>query len=141
MIIHKSITVARPADVAFKIFVEEIGQWWPTDKYSFIGPEANVIIEPRKGGRFYETAPDGNEYVIGEVLVYEPGSRLTVTWTGNVGSTEIDIRFTADGSGTRIDLAHSGWEKLAGGEQASAGYSAGWDEILGLFVRHADATR
>src|SRR6266540_5125103 len=92
MIVHKTVTIARPPDVAFKIFVEEIGQWWPLDKYSFLGPEATLILEPREGGRFYETAPDGREYVIGEVLHYEPGVRLTYTWTGNVGVTEVDIR-------------------------------------------------
>jgi uncharacterized protein YndB with AHSA1/START domain len=141
MIVHKSITVARPVDVAFKIFVEEISQWWPLDKFAFLGPDSTLTIEPREGGRFVETAPDGREYVIGEVLHYEPGVRLTYTWTGNVGVTEVDIRFTAEGNGTRIDVAHSGWEKLADGEEAAARYNSGWDGVLGAFVRYADETR
>jgi uncharacterized protein YndB with AHSA1/START domain len=141
MIVHKSVTIARPPDVAFKIFVEEIAQWWPTDKYSFIGPDATPIIEPRVGGRFYETAPDGREYIIGEVLHYEPGVRLTYTWKGNVGVTEVDIRFTAEGAGTRVDVAHSGWEKLPDGETAAGQYSTGWDEVLGYFTRHAEGSK
>ncbi len=141
MIVHKSVTIARPPDVAFKIFVEEMTQWWPLDKYSFLGPDATLTIEPRAGGRFIETAPDGREYEIGDVLRYESGARLTVTWNHEEGKgmTEIDIRFTAEGAATRIDLTHSGFEKLAAAEQTSAGYDAGWDEILALFVRHADA--
>ena len=139
MIVHKSITVSRPPDVAFKIYVEEMTQWWPLDKYSFLGPDATLTIEPRAGGRFVETAPDGREWVIGEILHYEPGARLTHTWTHQEGKgvTEIDVRFTADGNGTRIDVAHSGFEKLADPEQLSAGYDTGWDEVLAGFVAYA----
>jgi uncharacterized protein YndB with AHSA1/START domain len=143
MIVHKSVTLSRPPDVAFKIFVEEMTQWWPLDKYSFLGPDSTLTIEPRAGGRFVETSPDGREYLIGEVLRYEPGTGLTFTWTHREGKgvTEIDILFTAEGNGTRIDVAHSGFEKLADPEQMSAGYGAGWDEILAEFVRHADASK
>lgn len=141
MIVHKTVTVSRPPDVAFKIFVEEINQWWPLADYSFLGPDATIVMETRKGGRFYQTTPDGNEYEIGEVLHYEPGVRLTYTWTGNAGTTEVDIRFTADGNGTRIDVAHSGWEKLADGETHAANYTTGWDGVLGAFVRYADEAR
>lgn len=143
MIVHKTVTVARPPDVTFKLFVEEITQWWPLDKYSFLGPDATLTIEPHAGGRFIETAPDGSEYVIGEVLRFEPGARVTYTWTHREGKgvTEVDIRFTAEGNGTRIDVAHSGFEKLADGEQLSAGYGAGWDEVLAAFVGHADASK
>ena len=139
MIIHKTITVARPPDVAFKIFAEEMTQWWPLDKYSFLGPDATLTMEPRAGGRFVETAPDGREHVIGEVVRYEPGVRLTYTWTHMEGKgvTEIDIRFTADGNGTRIDLAHGGFDKLADAEQLSASYDSGWNEVLAAFAGYA----
>ena len=38
------------------------------------------------------------------------------------------------GDGTRVDLAHSGIEKM--GEQAH-GLSTGWDEVLSFFVQAA----
>jgi uncharacterized protein YndB with AHSA1/START domain len=140
MIVHKTVTVARPPDVTFKMFVEEIAQWWPIEKFSFLGPNSVLTIEPRAGGRFTERAPDGREYTIGEVRNYEPGARLTVTWTHerNLGTTEIDIRFTAVAEGTRIDLAHSGWERLAD-ESVAARFQGGWDMVLGRFVSHAVA--
>ena len=143
MIVHKSITVARPVDVAYKIFVEEITQWWPLEHYAFLGPDSTLTIEPHAGGRFVETAPDGREYVIGEVLRYEPGTRLTYTWTHREGKgvTEIDIRFTAEGNGTRIDVAHSGFEKLADAEQLATSYDGGWNAVLDAFLRYADASR
>ena len=139
MIVHKTVTVSRPPDVAFKIFAEEMTQWWPLDKYSFLGPDATITIDPHDGGRVVETAPDGREYVIGEVLHYEADARLAYTWRHQEGKgvTEIDIRFTAEGNGTRIDVAHSGFEKLADAEQLSAGYDTGWDEVLDGFVAYA----
>lgn len=140
MIVHKSVMVTRPADVAFKIFVEEIGQWWPLDKFSFLGEGTVITMEPRKGGRFYERTPDGREYVIGEVTRYEPGTRLTYTWNheNDAGTTEIDIRFTPQGSSTRVDIAHSGWERLAD-DTIAARYDGGWDAVLGYYVAHAGA--
>lgn len=140
MIIRKTVRVARPPDVVFKIFVEEIGRWWPNERYMFLGAESKATIEPRVGGRVRNRHPDGREYVVGEVLRYEPGSRLTFTWNhgDGQGTTEIDVRFTADDAGTRVDLEHSGWERLADAERKSAGFSAGWDEILELFVGYAE---
>jgi hypothetical protein len=44
------------------------------------------------------------------------------------------VRFTADHAGTRVDLEHGGWERLADAEQRSARYSHGWDKILDFFV-------
>jgi uncharacterized protein YndB with AHSA1/START domain len=138
MIVHKSITVARPADVAFKIFVEEIQQWWPLEHYSFLGPDASIVIEPRQGGRFYQTAPDGREYTIGEVLNYEPGERLTYTWNHQQakGTTTVDIRFIPEGSSTRVEVAHSGWENLSDETQA-ASYDSGWNGVLAAYAKHA----
>ena len=140
MIVHKSITVARPADVAFKIFVEEIQQWWPLESYSFLGPDATITIEPREGGRFFQSSPDGREYTIGEVTGYEPGRRLAYTWNHGQdrGTTHVEIRFIAEGSSTRLEVAHSGWESLTD-QTLAAGYDSGWNPVLAAYVEHADS--
>lgn len=138
MIIHKSVTVARPPDIAFKLFVEEMAQWWPIDKYTFLGEGSVITMEPRVGGRFFERTPDGREYTIGEVLRCEPGTRLTYTWNHGEGegTTEIDIRFTAEDAGTRVHLAHSGWERVAD-DALAARYEAGWDDLLRFYLAYA----
>ena len=91
--------------------MEEIGRWWPNEKYMFLGAESKATIEARVGGRVYNGHPDGREYAIGDVFRYEPGARLTFTWNhgDDQGTTEIDVRFTADHAGTRVDLEHGGW--------------------------------
>lgn len=137
MIVHKTITVPRPPDVAFKIFVDEIAQWWPSQSHSFVG-EGKPTIEPRAGGRYYERNAAGDEYTIGEVLAYEPGERVSFTWNHGEGkgTTEVDIRFTAEGAGTRIDLTHSGWERLTDPSLGDS-YNNGWDNVLGYYLKLA----
>jgi hypothetical protein len=65
MTIHKSIRVEGPAEIAFKLFCEQIGQWWPKGP-SFGGKHATgMFIEGRVGGRFYQVYADGTEFEIG----------------------------------------------------------------------------
>jgi hypothetical protein len=62
MIIRKSIRVEQPQPITCRIFCGEIGQWWPKGP-SFNGkPLAEMVIEGRVGGRFYERYVDGTEY-------------------------------------------------------------------------------
>ena len=136
MIIHKTIKVGRPADVAFKLFADQLGSWWPTQSHSFIeGGNATSVLEPRVGGRLYEHNPEGKEYTIGEVTAYEPGKLVAFSWNHGEGKgvTQVEVRFTAEGEGTRIDLKHSGWENMAEPKQAM-GYDSGWDTVLAYYL-------
>jgi hypothetical protein len=53
----------------------------------------------------------------------------------------IDIHFTAEGGGTRVELTHSSWEKL--GDAASAlreRYDSGWGTLIErCFADYANA--
>jgi hypothetical protein len=68
--IRKSIKVERPPEISFKVFCEQIGRWWPKGP-SFGGKIlADMFIEARVGGRFYEVYDDGTEFEIGRVTTY-----------------------------------------------------------------------
>ena len=62
MTIRKSIRVDRSPQIAFKVFTEEIGAWWPLKEgFSFArdhGPK-DIFIEGHVGGRFFERFSDG----------------------------------------------------------------------------------
>jgi uncharacterized protein YndB with AHSA1/START domain len=141
MIVRKSVTVNVPADRAFRAFTDEIGQWWPLDKgFSFGGELAkDMFMEGREGGRLYERFSDGNEYLYGNVLAYEPPTRVVFSWPSEAAEpTEVEVRFTPEGESTRIDLEHRGFERL--GEQAEKAfgeYDQGWVEVLGHFEKYA----
>ena len=80
----------------------------------------------------------------GEVVAFEPGARLSITWNGNPRNkaddgeqprrieTLVEISFLADTDGTRIELVHSGWipgDPLS--EEESASHRDGWCFFMG----------
>ena len=138
MTIRKSIKVERSPEISFKAFCEEIGQWWPKGP-SFGGKDlADLRIEGRVGGRFYERYTDGTEFNIGQVTAYQPPTLVAFTWRAPSwdGATQVQVRFLADGSGTRVELEHGGWEKDAKIGDSRKGYDGGWDRMLGLYQAH-----
>jgi len=141
MTLRKSIRVERPPQTAFKVFCEEIGQWWPKGP-SFGGKVlADMRIEGRVGGRFYERYGDGTEYDIGQVTAYQPPGRVAFTWRAPSWeiATQVEVRFIADGSGTRVELEHSGWEQDEKIRDARKSYDGGWDFMLGQYQSHVGA--
>ena len=141
MTIRKSIRVERSPEISFKVFCEQIGRWWPKGP-SFGGKElADMIIERRVGGRFYERYVDGTEYQIGEVTACQPPSLVAFTWRAPSWEvrTQVEIRFSAEGDGTRVELDHSGWDQDAKTREAHKSYDGGWDTVLGHFHGFAEA--
>jgi len=68
------------------------------------------------------------------VLAYEPPHRLAFSWIVGLSAEQeqlVEIRFTAEDRGTRVELTHSGWEKL--GDAAASlreRYDRGWGTIF-----------
>jgi len=141
MTIRKSIRVERSPEISFKAFCEEMGQWWPKGP-SFGGKDlADLRMEGRVGGRFYECYSDGTEYDIGQVTAYQPSSLVAFTWRAPSwnSATQVEVRFIADGAGTRVELEHSGWERDERLRDARKGYEGGWDVMLGHYHSHVGA--
>jgi len=136
--IRLSATLRRPADEAFRLFTEGIGEWWPSDRgYSFGGNRLKAVcLEPFAGGRFYERYTDGEEFEVGRVIACDPPQRIVFTWKGRWSEpTEVEVRFTPEGSTTRIELEHRGWERLgASAEQSRSSYLNGWPTVLQRYV-------
>lgn len=142
--IEKTVNVDCSVEHAFEVFTERIGQWWPLHMFSITvdeeggNPPETVIMEMTSGGRLYERTASGEELDWGKVLVWEPPKRLVLEWRPSrepTIPTEIEIRFTADAQGTRVDLEHRGWERLgARAAEARAGYDSGWRTVIGLYA-------
>ena len=142
--VRKSVTVAVPPELAFELFTDGIGDWWPFGTHSINGDAVETaVFEPRAGGRVYERTGDGREAHWATVLAFDPPRRFVLEWKVNpnaVAPTEVEVRFQPEGGGTRVDLEHRGWERL--GEQAEASrssYDTGWDFVLGEYVAGAPA--
>lgn len=132
MTIRKSIWVARPPAVSFKIFCDEMCDWWPG---GFNGKDSKLCLEPTVGGRFYERKPDGTEYEIGRVTAYEPASLVAFSWRAPSweATTQVRIRFIDENGGTRVELEHSGWDQDSKTRESRRNYDAGWETILGHY--------
>jgi uncharacterized protein YndB with AHSA1/START domain len=142
--VRKSIHVAAAPEHAFDLFTNGIGRWWPKTHKISNAELDRPVIEPRAGGRWYERAVDGSECDIGKVLVWEPPARLVLIWqlTPEFAYdpdliTEVEVLFTPEGTGTRVDLEHRDLERM--GEKAEAmaksvGGPGGWPALLALFA-------
>ena len=138
--IMRSLTVERSPEDAFRIFTEQIAEWWPLHAYSvYLDAATGVVVEPGVGGRIVERSKTGEEAVWGELLVWEPPHRIAYTWHPGYDpdrpGTEVEIRFTAVDGGTRVDVEHRGWEALAErAEEVRGGYAEGWPVVLGHYA-------
>jgi uncharacterized protein YndB with AHSA1/START domain len=139
--VRKTVTVKQPLDRAFALFTGRITEWWPGGGAPAGDPGARpgtVVLEPRPQGKIYRRHDDGSMDFWGEVQVWDPPHRLVLVWqpaAGMSASTEVEIRFTPEGGGTRVELEHRGWDRL--GEQAMAArtaYDSRWDDVLRLYA-------
>ena len=145
--VRKSVRVDAAPARAFEIFTAGMARWWL--KTHTINPTKStikdIVMEPRAGGRWFERGEDGSECQWGKVLAWEPPRRLLLGWQIDARFhfdpavlTEIELRFTPDGSGTRVELEHRDLERL--GEEAermAQSFSNGWGVLLESFVKTA----
>jgi uncharacterized protein YndB with AHSA1/START domain len=143
--VRKSIVV--PADIAhaFSAFTGSIGRWWPRSKSIGSSPLADVVLEGRAGGRWYERGTNGAECEWGKVLVWEPPARLILAWQIDgewkydpALVTEVEVTFTALGAKeTRVDLEHRNLERF--GDKGvrireMVDSESGWNGVLKSFA-------
>src|SRR5262249_45926888 len=82
-----AVMVALPSEDAFRIFTEEIDQWWRRGlRYRVAGGNRGFIhLEPKLGGRLYESFEEGaatRVFETGTITAWEPPSRLVFEWRG-----------------------------------------------------------
>lgn len=136
----KSIDVRRSAADAFRIFTQEISAWWPMATHTRAKTAEGevterVTIEPRVGGRVYETLTTGEELEWGAVSAYEPGALFAINWTmGRATSqtTDVSVRFEPiDAQRCRVTLTHENWERMGDeAEKLRNAYNGGWVTVF-----------
>lgn len=142
-----TVTIAVPIDQAFQAFTGSIDQWWPHEFHIGMADVAEVVLEPRADGRWYERGVDGTECDWGRVLLWEPPHHLVFTWQINGTwqfdpdpghASEIDVRFTAHGPyDTTVAVEHRHFERLDGGGTINDAIQGGggWTLLLDSFAK------
>lgn len=149
--IIRTVRVKGSTERAFRLFTGQMGTWWPLETHSIAVDQGlkqraeTLRVEARQGGRIEEVLDDGSTRGWGGVDVWEPPNRVVFRWKPNdlpTPPTEVEVRFTADGDGTRVDLEHRGWEHLGEvAEEIRPLYSSdgGWTMVLGRYANLADS--
>ena len=137
--VTKSVHVGCDVERAFRVFTREIGSWWPLSRYSIHGEDATrVVWEEHEGGEVYEFANGDQRAHWARVVAWQPPSRLVIAWHVNPDTpepTEVEVRFTPDGDGTRVDLEHRHWERAgAGAAGMRDGYDGGWNTVIDAYA-------
>jgi hypothetical protein len=137
-----STRVAASPQRAFDVFTRRIGDWWVHNDLLRLTPRDPGVIafrEPDEDGvrRLVETRANGKEFEIGKVSVWAPGERLVVGWRqatfGPDHATEVEVKFEAVDSDTRVTVEHRGWDSVPQEHVARHGFP------LTIFQQHQGA--
>ncbi|NIK59732.1 SRPBCC domain-containing protein [Kribbella shirazensis] len=134
------VEVPVPAAVAFELFTDEFGRWWPPE-FSWSG--ADLLTDMGiLDGVLYELGPHGLQWDWGRVLAWEPGRRFVFSW--QIGPDRVpvpraedasEVEVTFDGSSVRV--VHRGWERHGdAGDDYRENFEQVWPYALGRFAEH-----
>jgi hypothetical protein len=129
--VARSITVPLSPARAFEMFTSRMTDFWPKEHSIGSAEIAEVVVEPRVGGRWFERGVDGSECQWGRVAAWEPPRKVVLLW--QIGAnwqydpdfeTEVDVTFSEEGSAhTRVDLHHRNLQR----------YGAATDQMRTIF--------
>jgi hypothetical protein len=152
-----SVLVTVPREIAFRVFTEEIDQWWRRGlKYRVSGKGRGILrLEPGVGGRLFEEIESKAGACVvetGHVTEWSPPARFVLEWR-NVNFSEsektfVEVVFDESPSGTLVTVTHSGWRAIRADHPARHGLEVTafirtqgmwWGEVLTSFREHAEA--
>ncbi|MDT2007080.1 ATPase [Rhodococcus opacus] len=144
--VRREISVSGSPERAFDLFTNHMAKWWPAEHHVATSPVTAMTVEPRVGGRIYDSCEDGSESAWGHITEWDPPAgfafawMLTGTWqleTDIEKASRVSVSFAADGDRTRVILVHNDfWRLPAGGEgmAAAVGEPGGWGAGLQRFA-------
>jgi uncharacterized protein YndB with AHSA1/START domain len=143
--LRKSVVVRRSVPDAFALFTTGVNTWWPLRQHSINGARAvRCGMDAHAGGEVYEIAEDGTRCPWGHIAIWDPPTRLVLTWhPGRAADTaqEVEVRFFPAGDETLVELEHRGWQRLGvRAAEIRESYGRGWDRVLGQCFVEAAAT-
>lgn len=146
--VKQSIVVEAPLSRAFKVFVEQFGNFKPREHNMLAVQIAETVFEARVGGFIYDRGVDGSECRWARVLAFDPPHRLLLSWdispqwqieTDPEKTSEWEVRFTPETPDrTHVEIEHRGLERHGQGwEGVRDGVAGdqGWPLYLHRFAQ------
>jgi Activator of Hsp90 ATPase homolog 1-like protein len=141
----RSVSVPLSPARTFELFTARMTEFWPKEHSIGSSDIAEVVIEPRADGRWFERGVDGRECMWGRVATWDPPRKVVLLW--QIGAdwkfdpdfeTEVEVTFTDEGVGrTRVDLCHHNLQRYGDlTEQMRAIFDdpKGWTGTLARFA-------
>ncbi|MGH9056247.1 MAG: SRPBCC family protein [Acidimicrobiales bacterium] len=147
--VRKQMVVRAPAERAFAMFTEHLGDFKPPEHNLLGVPIAETVFERRVGGHIYDRAVDGSECRWARVLIFDPPDRVVFSW--DIGpswqleadprnASEVEIRFIAvseDMTGLELEHRHldrhgPDWQALRDAVDGDAGWVLYLERFLDL---------
>ncbi|HWN22648.1 MAG TPA: SRPBCC domain-containing protein [Gaiellaceae bacterium] len=129
--VRKTVLVDFAPEQAFDLFTAGIATWWPVGSHSYGGDDVTtVVFEPQVGGRVYEVTPKGERDWANVRELDRPNGFVLEWLIGQAAGTEVEVRFTREGPGSRVELEHRGFAV----SDTRENYLGGWDVVLAPYV-------
>ena len=148
--VRRDVIVSVTPPIACRLFTGSIGAWWPKGQTVGASPHKDIVIEPQKGGRWFERAENAVETTWGRVIEWQPPARVLLAWQLNSFwvydadfLTEVEVRFEPHPNNkTTVLLEHRLLERYGASAQSSAAsYDKGWAGFLKLFADYTEQAR
>jgi hypothetical protein len=142
MTVVRTVVVPVDPSEAFRLFTDEIDDWYERGPHSWNDPARAVGIR-FENGRLVELWDDGGRYEMGRVIAWVPGRRLAFVYRSvqlPLDDTVVEVRFEDAPAGTRVTLEHRGLERLPPDHRARWEERA-WARLMDVFGAHARAWR
>ncbi|MGH8282575.1 MAG: SRPBCC family protein [Gammaproteobacteria bacterium] len=149
--VRHTVIIEAPREHAFEVFTRGLDTWWFRDHHIGKEPMQEAIMEPHQGGRVFERGIHGNECDWGRVLVWEPPTRLVVSWQINhewgfdpdpAHGSEYEVLFVSETpTRTRMEFEHRNFERHgASGQAMHDNVQKGWAKQLAAYAQTAKIT-
>ncbi len=109
--VRGTVTLRVPPTVAYQKFVRNVADWWDSS-HTFSRDAGNLAMDDKPGACLCEKFPDGGGVKHLEVVYAAPGKALGLR--GAMGpmltlglTAGLEIRFAAEGSGTKVTYTYS----------------------------------
>jgi Activator of Hsp90 ATPase homolog 1-like protein len=137
--ITKSVLLPIVPAAAFRLFTEQISDWWPPDRLHTDDPASSLHLHVN--GRFFVRASDGREVELGRVVEWLAPQRIVLDFyiaTGPAHPTRAEISFVPEGTGTRVTVIH---ESLPASKDLwkdrAPRYELAWESVLAALLNAA----
>jgi uncharacterized protein YndB with AHSA1/START domain len=130
--IRREILVDASPELAFDVFTNGIGSWWPLAELAVHGNGTVEFID----GQIVETAANGDRAVWGRVSEWQPPSLLRFSWHPGRNpdrASRVTVTFESAGDQTLVRLEHDGWHVFDDPGMARDEYDEGWPMVIGRY--------